>query len=36
MKEKKLTYYELKPGGNPTFMDEGVNILIKVPFNPLF
>jgi ariadne-1 len=29
MKEKKLLYYELKPGGNPTFMDEGVNILIK-------
>jgi len=29
MVAKKLLYYELKPGGNPVFMDEGVNILIK-------
>lgn len=29
LKDKKLLYYELKPGGNPAFMDEGINILIK-------
>jgi len=29
MQAKKLLYYELKPGGNPVFMDEGVNILIR-------